>query len=144
MKMRSIWESKTYLKNATRLLTFWYILERDFETFHKGNIGSEGRRSTKLLPLKSWSSEEKVCCFRINYSQSVCKSVCIGLIPPRIESFSKFDVRELCSPLKQRPYIHCMEISKPPLKSCEKFKRLARFQGWNLLSQSDHIFIGLI
>ena len=51
--MESIWESKTYPKNAARLFNFWYIL-KEVKIFYSGDKGSVGQRAEKLLSIKLW------------------------------------------------------------------------------------------
>ena len=72
-------------------------------------MGSVGQRAAKLQPIKVGALKEKSEASA--NTAEVCASAMVGL---------RFGGQQ-----PYRPNITCIERSKPPLKVCQKFKRLA-------------------
>ena len=98
-------------------LKFLKYFEKGSRSFHTGNIGSVDQRAAKLLAVRFGSVKEKSVASAIT-AEVFASAFGLGSSPPRIESFSKFDGQYLLSPLMYRPYITCMERSKPLLNIC--------------------------
>ena len=93
------------LKCCPPLEMLIYFEKRIFHTF---NIGSVDQKSAKLLAVKVGGL--KKVCHPTPVEHYLC-GPCLTLTGS--ESFSKFDTQQLYNPLAQRPYINCMERSKP-------------------------------
>ena len=71
---------------------------------------SIGQRASKLLAVKVGGLKKKSATSAI--PTKLCASaLCPGSSWPRVESFSKFDGWQLCSPLTYKPHISLIEIS---------------------------------
>ena len=84
--------------------------EEVFRSLHEFNVGSVDQIAAKLLAFnvgglkKSLPTQPE--------SNHTCASLTLS------ELFSKFDGRQLCSPLTYKPYINCIKRSKPLLNTC--------------------------
>ena len=88
-------------------------------------MGSVGQRAAKLQAVKFGVLKKKSAALAI--PAKVCASA-FGQdsSPPRVESFSKFDDQNLCSPLTYVSHINDIERSKHLLKVCEKAGSILR------------------
>ena len=68
--------------------------------FHTYNIRCVGQRAAKILPVKV-GGKKKVC----RSASASLAPVGPGLTPTSFELFSKFNARQLSSPLTYKPYI---------------------------------------
>ena len=92
-------------------------------SFNAKNFGSVGQRAAKLLAVKVGVLKKK------SAASAIPPKVCASAFgpdssTPGVESFSKFDSRQIWSPLTYRLKIFSMERSKHPF-NCVKSSR-----GW--------------
>ena len=98
---------------------------KEFASFHTSKIELLGQRAARLLGVKVGALKKKSAALAI--PAKVCASaLCQDSSPPRIESFSKFDSQNLCSPLTYILHVNGIERSKPLLKVCQKAGNILR------------------
>ena len=124
MKMRSLWEGKTYAKNTTSPLNLCYILKRglDLSILKIWGLLVKGLQSYQLSKLEVSKKS-------LPYGPGPSRPVCPGSIPGEVKSFSKFDGRSFCSPLTYRPQIFNIWRSKSFQKCVEISKGYQHFKG---------------
>ena len=126
--------NKNYWNEGTLsgLLASWTLntVLKGFRSINAENLGSIGQRAAKLLAIKLWEwfdlgqTQIQACLHACTlfslYGQRVCNRLRPRFECAGVESFSKFDGQQLCSPFIYRPQIFSIERSKPKL--CQKFK----------------------
>ena len=105
------------------LSAYWNLIhfENKIRSWNAENFGSVGQRAAKLLAVKVGVLKKKSAASAIPPELSAI-AFGLGSNPGPLQSFSKFDSRQFCSPLTYRSQIFSIERSIP-LFNCVKSSR---------------------